>query len=242
MARTYRKKKNVAKKRTVIVRRAKRRSPVLFRPQRGLRPAMHTFKRQIPHQVVHINRIPGEGGPGAGWDTTYQAQGYIAKLWVFKLSDFNFMADFQNLFGYYKLNAVSLKIYQATGVTAATRNNSQCLLTLIPGRDGITTVDPPQNLECKPARKDRLLLNNNGRPHNIYMKLNQLRMTYADAHGVPPSVTNYALGKPRYISTTETTTEHYGIWTYLRSVNGTTFDDIQLRIEPTIYLSCKQVE
>lgn len=239
----YTKKKSVPKKKYKTWRRKKgQKKAILYKPQKGLRPAMHTFKRQIPHQVIHINRTPGEGGPGAGWITTYQGQGYIAKLWQFKLSDFNFVTDFTNLFGFYKLNAVHLKIYQATGTTAAVRNNSQCLLTLIPGRDGEEVIDPPQNLECKPARIDKLLLNNTGRAHSIFMKLNQLKMTYAAAHGVPPSATNYALKKPSYVSTKEPDTMHYGIWTYVRSVNGTAFDDIQLRIEPTIYLSCKQVE
>lgn len=239
MARTYRTKKKIYKKRRTAKRAPAKRSPVLFRAQRGLRPAMHTFKRQVPHQIVHLNAAV----PGAGWNTTYANQGYIAKLWKFKLSDFNFVTDFTHLFSYYKLNAVSLKIYQATGVTSETRNNSQVILTLVKGRDGNETIDPPGNLECKPARKDRLLLNNTGKPHQIYMKLNQLGMVFGATTATPPlSVTDYFLKKPSYISTTEPTTEHYGIWTYLRSVNGSSFDNIQLRIEPTLYLSCKGVE
>lgn len=223
--RTYRtKKKTYRKKRT--------KQPV-FRRQRGLRLAIHPFKRQEPHQIVDLDAVV----PATGWDTTYASTGLIGRLFSFKMSDFNASSDFTNLFKYYKLNSVNLKIYQATGATAATRNNSQCIITTMPQRDGVDTMLSIGEIECRPARKDRLLLNNTGKPHNIYMKLKQLRMTYAAAHGVPPSSTNYALSTPRWISTDEPDCEHYGFWIFIRSVNGSAFDNIQLRIEPTIYLS-----
>lgn len=234
--RVYKRKKKVyRKKRTVAKRRMPRTSGIL---QRGLRPAVHVFKRQMPHQVVKLD----EAIPGTGWDTTYAAQGYIAKLWQFKLSDFNNTGDFTNLFSYYKLNAVSLKIYQATSSVPATRNNSQCILTIIPARTSDFNLRTPSGLECIQARKDRLLLNTTGKPHKVYMRLNQLGMRYGSPTGVPPSVTDYVMRRPSYCSTQEESIEHYGIWTYIRAVNGSAFDNIQLRIEPTIYLTCKQCE
>lgn len=239
----YTKKKTYRKKRVKkpTVKRVQKATG--FRPQRGMMPAIHPFKRQIPHQVVHLNRTPAEGGPGTGWDTSYQHLGFIGKFWKFKLADFNFGTDFTSLFQFYKLNAVSLKIYQATGATAATRNNSQCILTLVPDRSGQEIGYNPEGLECLQARKDRLLLNNTGKPHHIYMKLNQLGMVYGETTAVPPlSSTDYALRKPRFIHKSEPTCEHYGIWTYIRTVNGTSFDNIEIRIEPTIYLTCKQVQ
>lgn len=211
----------------------------IFRPQRGLRPAIHPFKRQLPHQVVTLNAVV----PATGWDTTHQHLGFISKLWIFKLSEFNNNNDFTDLFRYYKLNAVNLKIYPCCSLEVAARNNSQVIVTTLSGRDG----DPansrtPTGLETVQARKDRLLLNNNGTPFSIFMKLNQLTMVYASAHGVPPSQTNYTLTKPKYVSTAEPDCEHYGLWIYLRTCNGTAFDNIQVRIEPTVYLSCKTVE
>lgn len=206
-------------------------------PQRGLRPAVHLFKRQMPHQVVDLD---AEAIPG--WNMAEAHNGIISKLWQFKLEDFANPGDFTNLFSYYKLTAVHLKIYQATSASGAIpRVNSQCILTIVPGRDGVETSRTAAGLESLQARKDRLLLNTTGKPHSVYMKLNQLSMIYG-APTVPASVTDYGLVKPRYISTTEPTTLHYGLWTYIRSVNSTSFDNIQLRIEPTIYLTCKQVE
>lgn len=210
----------------------------LGRPSKGLNLSLYKFKRQMPHQVVHLNAAV----PGEDWITTYAGQGYIAKLWKFKLDDFPNSGDFTNLFSFYKLTGVALKIYQATSSVPATRNNSQCILTMIPAADGVESIKTPSGLECLQARKDRLLLNTTGKPHNIYMKLTQLSMVYGAATATPPSITDYALITPKWISTDEGTTEHFGIWTYIRAVNGSSFDNIQLRIEPTLYLSCKQVE
>lgn len=224
-----------AKKRVYRKRKAPRKR--LFKVQKGLSLGVYPFKRQMPHQIVDLDQAPS---PGFGWDTTYAAQGYIGKLFTFQLSEVAQHSDFVNLFKFYKINGANVRIYQATNaLTDGPRNNSQCIITTLSQRDGDSAIIPPSNLECMPARRDKLLLNTMGKPHNIYMKLNQLSMVYASPHGVPPSQTNYGVVRPRWISTEEPNCEHYGLWVFIRSVNSSAFDNIQLRIEPTIYLQCK---
>jgi len=71
------------------------------------------------------------------------------------------------------------------------------------------------------------------------MRLKQLNSIYQS-----PLNTDYTVVRPRYISTTEVATPHYGMNVHIAKVDGSTFttNSARLKIFEKIYLTCKQVK
>lgn len=233
--RKFRRKRNFRKKRPI------------GRPQRGLNQGVYLFKRRTT-QVVQLSdtTLP------TGWLAS--SDNGVYKPWAFNLAQVNDLTDFTKLFKQYKICGVKLELSfnntqsSVTGGPAGTPNvstGSQLQVYTIPNRSGASrnnVTDPLTEKICldTQACKKRLALNG-GRPIKIYMRTNQLAQMYASALN-----TDYAVTKPRYISSGETTTEHYGVEMYINRVDGETLssniaNEQRVRITATYYIACKGV-
>lgn len=228
--RPYRK-KNVTKKKRLV------------RVQRGLRPAVHIFRRSITQTIALSTTAVPEG-----W---YASGNNLYKNWGFSLSSLNSFAEFTDLFKYYKLAGARIQMYfsntnssAATGPGGSYNPNAQILMhidTNQDGEDSSTSGLEATYLNSQTAKK-RLCLNTLGKPIDIYMPLRQQSMIYGGAAN-----TDYATVRPKWISTTEPTTPHFGFKMMLQRVDGQGFASIAannqyVKIITTLYFKCKKVE
>lgn len=233
---TYRRKPRKYNKKRVVKRR-------LMRPQRGLTtPSIHAFKRSITQTIqLSTTAVP------EGW---YASGNNLYKNWGFSLSSLNSFQEFTDLFKYYKIAGCRLQLYFSNTGSNPTMGsnmyypNSQILMHLDTNRDGedsSTTGLEATYLNSQTAKK-KLCLNSTGRPIDIYMPLRQQSMVYGGATN-----TDYATVKPKWISTNESTTPHFGYKMMLQRVDGQAFSGLTtntqyVKIVNTLYFKCKKVE
>ena len=216
------------------------------RPQKGLNQGIYLFKRRTTEVVALADTtLP------TGWLAS--SDNGVYKAWAFNLAQVNDLTDFTKLFKQYKICGVKLELSFNNTNSALTGNISgstnvapggQLQIYTIPNRSGASrdVLHPLTEKICldTQACKKRLALNG-GKPIKIYMKTNQLSQMYASAIN-----TDYAVSKPRYISTGETSTEHYGLEMYINRVDGETLssniaNEQKVRITATYYIACKGV-
>lgn len=241
MPRHYRKKRSPRTKRKLI--RRGRQSIA-----RGLNnPAIMHFKRKR-HVVVSV------GTAGQGWLLNGTQTMY--KTFDFRLDDLADTADFVNLFKFYKINAVAVKIWPCnsfTGENAYTGQftNSQLLVRWDQNLDGIASgasAGEQSTYQTSQTAKVKRLISGQANPVTLYMKLRQSNMVYkALGPEVPPSNTGYTLMRPRWTSTSDLGVAHYGLNCCIHRMSDDSlsqgFNNQQkLRIEYTYYISCKKVQ
>lgn len=222
---------------------AQRRALTQYKPQRGLTPAIHSFKRSIVN-TIGLNH----GAPPADW---FIEGNNLYRNWVFKLSDLTDETDFTALFKYYRLKAVRIQVYFSntssnTRNAGSTASNQQMLCWVDINRNGDNTNSSGLDktyLNSQTAKK-KLCLTSTGRPLDIFMPLRQANMIYGAG---APSFVDYTLQIPKWLSTTEKDTPHYGHKMMLQRVDGQPFtsgiDNSQYaKIIQTIYLECRKVE
>lgn len=214
----------------------------LYRPQRGLNPAIMSFKRSRT-TVVELNNLAG-----AGWVPS--TGGGIARSWSFALSDLNDISDFTNLFRYYKIKAVRVQMYFSNNMApsrdGSTFANNQLLIYTDINQDGITTgvADELYYLDSQTAKK-RIAIQNSRRPSlDMLMRMKQSNQIYAPAAS---GGADYTLQSPKWISTTEVSTPHFGQNMLIERVDGhnlsTGSSNYQyVKFIYTYYIQCKKVQ
>lgn len=232
MPRTYRKNKNPRRRK--LVRRATR------VPRRLPTGKVMNFKRSR-YEVIQV------GTPSGGWLLNSSSTTY-AKTFDFQLGDLSDNSDFVNLFKYYKINGVAVKIWPCITTTAAdptTLFNNQMMLRYDINNDGLTggngNID---NYIQSQTSKVRRIISGQGNPIRLYMKCKQSNMIYEGSSSI--GSTAYTLKKPAWISTTEPTASHYGLNMCIHRMDESGFapigSQIKLRLEYTYYISCKKVQ
>jgi len=207
--------------------------------------AVFHFKR-TRHEIVSV------GTAGLGWLLNTPSTA-MYKTFDFRLSELSDNTDFVNLFRYYKINAVRVRIWPCnnyTGENAYTGqfSNSQLMLRYDQNQDGVTTGNDYQAFyqTSQTARQQRLITAS-GKPVDILMRLKQSNMVYKQLTGVPPSNTGYTLMNPRWTTTDDPDVGHYGMNMLVHRMSDdaltTGFVNQQkLRVEYTYYISCKKVQ
>lgn len=216
---------------------------------RGINSAavMH-FKRKR-HEIISV------GIPEGGWLLNSTSTG-MYKTFDFRLDDLIDTADFTNLFRYYKINAVAVKMWPCnnfTGENAYTGqfSNSQLIFRYDQNLDGISLsgtnsfAGSQQYYQCSQTAKSRRIISANSTPITLYMKLRQSNMIYKALSGT--SNTSYNTQRPRWVNTEEKGTAHYGMNCLIHRMSDevlTTgfYNQQKLRIEYTYYISCKKVQ
>ena len=83
----------------------------------------------------------------------------------------------------------------------------------------------------------RLLMNTNGTGVSMYIPLKQLRETYSTSLD-----TDYAVSTPKFISTDETNTPHYGPTLRIQSVSGGGNSGQKIKYIMKVHFETKQVQ
>jgi len=207
-----------------------------------MKPSVHFFKRTIA-ETISLGATPPDGWVSDGAHGIYPSG-------FFSLDSLPVYQDFQNLFSQYKIAAVSQKLYFSVTSSGSTLdgaalpafNNSQILMRCVPHRIGSSEVVNDEFLNQQQVVKRRLCINTMGKPVSVYTKLKTLSETYNSAVD-----SDYSAQWPKFISTGEASTPHYGINMHLQRIDGLQFasghnNNQRVRIESTLYLVCKHVK
>lgn len=214
----------------------------LARPQRGLTPSVHIFRRSLEQTIqLSTTSVP------EGW---YASGNNLYKNWGFSLSSMGSFSEFTDLFKFYKISGARIQMYFSNTGSQPTMGsnmyypNSQILMHIDTNRDGedSSTSGLSQTYLNSQTAKKKLCLNSMGKPVEVYMPLRQQSLMYGGTAN-----TDYATVKPRWISCTEPTTPHFGFKTMLQRVDGQPFQSITtntqyVKIITTLYFQCKKVE
>lgn len=200
-----------------------------------VRPKTYGFSRTREHLLALES-------PTDSWITTLD--GSVVKTLAFSLSELNSYAEFTNLFDMYKLNMAIIKMYpsysQVVSTTASVASTNY-VITVWPNTSGTAlTAAFDQNALNQIQRKSQWMFPLN-KPTQIKCYLKQLNQVYATTAGLG---TDYTVVKPKYISTAEPHTPHYGLNIHIRKVDGSSFgsDSARLLIKEKIYLTTRQVK
>jgi len=169
-----------------------------------------------------------------------------------RLSDLVDNSDFKNLFRYFKINAVRIRIWNAN--TAVTDNNytgqfpnAQLLLRWMRNADGQTAGnDDQQKYMDSQIAKVQNLTKASGKPIDLFYKVKQSNMIYQALTGT--SNTAYSLQKPKWIDTESgQNAAHYGLNMLIQRCDNQPLssgfvNQQQLRLDYTYYIQCKQVQ
>ncbi len=227
-----------------------------MRVHRPMRPSTYNFTRSFV-ETINLNST----SPPTGWTVVENG---LCRSQPFDISQLPNYSEFSNLFMQYRLKAVKQEYYfsdtgsvnhysqthfkPSVDSAATSYNNSgnkQIMMYTNPNAVGVNNTSSLTEgffMESQVAKK-RLCLKPNPRPITIYAKLHQLTDVYSSELGS----TDYAKSRPKFISTGETKTQHYGIDVRLQRIDGQEFSFEgsvypSVKIITKIYLQCRQVK
>ena len=222
--------------RKYVPKRKRARAPVRKRKQNFPSTKSYNFKRATD-QLLALED-PDSGA--TGWVPT--VDNGVVKTFVFALNELPNPTEFSNLFSEYKLNTCWLKIFPSMSqvVSGDTQTFSNIIMTVWPNRT-VTAITSAFTIEdLNQIQRKRSFLMPQQRPTTIKMPLNQLDARY----GGGANVTDYMVARPKYCSTTETSTPHYGFNIHIQRVDRApfTYNSTRLLMKENIYLSTRGVK
>lgn len=225
---TYRRKKGYYKK--------KNKKPRVGRAPRGLTMSIYKYKR------INIESVSWSTSGVPGWDHFDGLDG-ISRGWAFSFSNILGHAQFVSLYSLYKMHGVRMQIYPTYNTVTSSANlvagamAPQIIMWTTPARVGYT-IDSTLELYQQQAIKKQMVFKQ-GKPIDIYMKFNLLNEVYSSTTN-----TDYTVAPPRWISTQEIGTPHFGMNTTFTTVDGSdiTSHNIKFKMIYTLYFSCKGVK
>lgn len=177
--------------------------------------------------------------PPSNWNTGDVTA--ITSNTLFKLEDLNDFTDFTALFSQYKITAAKMEMYFSQNVVQEDPGQGsapcQVMCYMAPNRTGATQALTEQWFLDNQTTKKKLGIVASGRPITMYMPLAQLSERYATTVN-----TDYAVTRPRYVSTSETGTAHFGNVLRLQYINGEAMRPTVIKVIWTYYIACKQVQ
>ena len=202
-------------------------------------PRVLNFKRCFSQDLALNTQAP----PG-GWTALTVADQALAINYVFSMNQIPDYQNFTNLFDSYRIVGTRIQGYLSFN-TITPAQQSQTMLFYCRDHMGQTlATDLSEDwFNQRPRSRKRVLTNTTGKPSiDIYMPLTQLANTYQ-------SVTNndYTMKRPRFISTNEVNTPHYGFNLRIARVDGnnwTTGTQNQyptLKLFTTVYFQCRGI-
>lgn len=198
-------------------------------------PKVFPFKRQMEEYVDFSS-------PPSDWVTTLDNQ--LVRTFTYNLNDLPNHSEFTNLFAQYKLNYAIVEMFpnvsqMTSGYVAVGGAASNYIVTVWRNTHGVPLNAAFTRDELLEIGSKRTFMMPTVKPTRFKMPLKQLSATYASTLN-----TDYATVKPRYINTTEDTTQHYGINVAISRVDGTAFNSNapNCLVRSTILLTCKQVK
>jgi hypothetical protein len=199
------------------------------------------FKRSVPSTLVLNNSSPPEDWTSIGNPATKTSA--LVVNYSFALSELTDYTDFTNLFDSYRIKGVRMQGYFSNTQSSSESNTNLMLYYMASdfGNQALSSLTEQFFLN-RPKHKKKILLNaRGGKVFDIYQPVKQLSNLYASTTN-----TDYALSTPRFISTAEANTPHYGMYMRLQRVSGDEFSTStttypSLKIIYTYYIQCRGV-
>ncbi len=201
---------------------------------------VYNFKRTAQN-IVKLEAA----APADGWQINVGGT-EIFKTWVFSLGDsIPDSNEFTRLFAYWRIKGVRIQGWISNSVSGSHGNefdSSSLIMYTDRNISGEGLVNQQQYLDSQ-TKKVQLMTNTGKRPAiDVYMAANQATNVYNSTVN-----SDYTYTAPKWISTTETTTQHYTHSNLITRVDGlsftTGFTNAQyLRIHYTLYFQCKKVQ
>ena len=222
----------------------KKKSSIGRPPKRALSAPRPYFFKRLTTQTVTLS----------GSDPFWVSQGAnLGKAFAFSLSGLQGNTDFKNLFKYYRLKGARVRMYFSNTGSVATSNanlqvspnvpNTQILVTIDRNINGETAdvANESHYLQSQTAKRI-IALGGDRKPIDIYMPLKQGGLVYKDSDN-----TNNVLTNPKWVSTDNPDTPHWGYNVMFQRVDGEQFtigmsNRQSVKILTTLYLQCKKVE
>lgn len=202
-------------------------------------PKTYSFKQSFVETIeLNTSAVP------TGWTVNGNA---LVQQMVFNLQDISNYGRFTGMFAQYRLkSARSEFFFSATSSDVSDPNtaqsgNRQIIVYTMPNRVGsVETLTEDAFLQTQAHKKD-LALTGMGKPVVCYTKLAQLSSMFASGIN-----TDYAKVEPRFISTQESNTPHYGLDIRIERVDGKEFSNGSatypyVKIIHTVYFETRQV-
>jgi hypothetical protein len=202
------------------------------------RPKTKTYNFQRSREQLLALEDPDVGA--TGWLSTFDDA--VVKTFTFSLAELPNYSEFTGLFSQYKLNSAAIKMFpsysQVVSSTGSVASNNM-IITVWPNYTGTPLTAAFTKAELNEIQSKRQWMFPLNKPTMIKMPLKQLNSIYNSTIN-----TDYTVVRPRYISTTETATPHYGINVHICKCDGSAFgsDSARLKIFEKIYLTTKQVQ
>lgn len=247
MANKWRKKKFQKKKKGILHDGHKYK---VGKPSKGLTPSRYYYKMR---RVFHIPNLAASVTTlrALGLSATAPVDGNGLRLrWTVKLSDFDLDSTVRNMYDKYRINAFKTEIIpRSTTITqtgAGVGVSQLMVYNWVDYIDKYQTYNVIDGFQPTPESeltvlgiqraKKRKWITEGGANHKIYNKCMQSVMTY-----VSPTDTDYTSQRPKFISTNEPDTLHYGLQTGIYNTNGGTLPTVNCAVVQTIYLECAGV-
>lgn len=198
-------------------------------------PKVIPFKRQMEEYVDFTS-------PPSDWVTTLDNQ--LVRTFTYNLNDLPNHSEFVNLFAQYKLNYAIVEMFpnvslMTAGYVQTGGAASNYTVTVWRNTHGVPLTAAFTRDELLEIQSKRTFMMPTTKPTRFKMPLKQLSTMYASTLN-----NDYATVRPKYINTTEDTTQHYGINVAISRVDGTAFNSNapNCLVRSTILLTCKQVK
>ena len=207
------------------------------KPPTGSTPSEYKFIRTTS-QVVSVSTT----SPSDDW--LVEGNG-IYKQFVYSLHQLPEFTDFTNLFAEYKITAVKQEFIfsNSDAISSSGYSNTQLIVYSDTNQNGATYPLPESNFLTSQTAKRRLAICNTPEAMVFWTPVTQLRDTYNGA-----SDTDYAVSKPKFVSTSEPTTPHYGINCRIQRVDGQPMPHAAgaltqaCKVFTTYYITCRKAE
>lgn len=203
-------------------------------------PLTYKFKQSFVDNVI-LNTA----APPTGW--TANGNGLVIQQ-IFNLTDISTYTRFTNLFSQYRILTAKTEmifgntVSDITDPAATSAGNRQLIVYTMPNRIGAAeTLTEEAFLQTQSSTKS-LALRTDGQSVTRVTPLSQLNSVFGNAVN-----TDYAKTSPRFISSAEPTTPHYGLDIRIQRVDGQDFSFGSasypfVKLIHTLYFEMRQVQ
>lgn len=202
------------------------RRPTNFNNKNMLTPNVYPICRQFENLVVLEN-------PTSGGNFIAAADNMVVGHVECNLGELPGYTELTSLFAQYKLNAVTLTCTPTYQQDVDPTNTETVICDVWRSNHGDTPTSAFQISDLLQIQKRQTFIMPQRKSFKRSMMLNQLSNTYS-------GLTNndYSIQKPRYISTSEGTTPHYGINFCFRRPDGAAFTSMSPRLLMNYNVKC----
>ena len=222
----------------VSKRTRRERSSVRSKVPKGLTPKVYNFKRGIAADI-DLRDQTGISG------LTLTSDGGVVWAVQAQLSDLPDHIEFTSLFDQYRITGLKLDFYPSrTQALGSIETNLLLRTSKLPTGVPLGSASTQTEWLQRQATTTQIMPTGDNKPISCYMKVNQLAKMFS---GIASATEDYAVTSPRFISTSEPSTPHYGFQFRFDNTTADTMNALpntymsKWHVELTYYIQCRTV-